>query len=157
MIPLNLAPLGFVAVALVVGAIGGYKVSDALHAEELLQIAEAEKEAVIRNQKLIAEIEAQHRETDKKVATEHEKAINTLKHTYSASTSRRMYVQASCPGNGVSSPTDSTGKPNAEVTRTVELSEDTGNKLRTEAYRADEIVETYKSLQHWLIAQGLYK
>jgi hypothetical protein len=158
MIPNTLVTAGIaVILAFGLGAAGGYKTANSFFAEEKLQMAEAEKEAMIRNQKLIAQIEEQHRETDRKVADDHKEALAKLRYDYTAAAGKRLLVKADCSSPGTSITPKSTEGPDTGLTRTVALPEQVTEDLYAAARDADELVETYRALKHWLVAQGLTK
>lgn len=149
-----------IGTTLVAGAIGtnlGIKYERAVWQERFIEQEAREKQALVDHEKLVADLNKMYQESLYKSEKEKEHAIKLLKHDYSTNSTKRLSVSASVC-KGTASTTAATGPTiaNDGTAGTVELPEQVTRNLWSEAFRADEIVENYRALQHWLTYQGLY-
>jgi hypothetical protein len=157
MIP-NIAIVGMsVALVFASGVYSGYKVTVASYQEQDIQRQQEVNQALLERDKVIAEINRKYQEDLFKTEKEHEKAIKLLKHDYSVNSGKRLSIKTTCSNTGTSTSDDRPDVPDPRATQTIQLPEQVNDDLWRLAYDADEVVESYRALKHWLVLQGLYK
>lgn len=152
--------IGIAAIAAVLafstGVYSGYKVTVASYQEQDIQRQQEVTKALLERDKVIAEINKKYQEDLYTTEKEHEKAIKLLKHNYSVNSGKRLSIKTACSNTGTSTSNESTTVADERVTRTIFLPEQVNDDLWRLAYEADEVVENYRALQHFIIYQGLY-
>lgn len=146
---------------------GGYFIGSRVEAshwqKKALQQEEQQKQVLLDHQKLVTALTNEYQENIYKAEKEKEHAIKTLKFDYDNAVKRinsanGLRVTASiCSEVGASTVAKGSSKSDAGTAGTVKLPDEITDNLLSEARRADEIVENYRALQHWVIYQGLYQ
>jgi len=145
------------AAAFAFGVGTGYRYEKAVCAEKFAVIQAEQQQLILKHQEEIEAERLKQRQTEYKVEKEKEHAIKTLKHDYERRSGSRLFVSTSCNKATGQASTSSTSIVDAGTTREVELPQQVRDDLYSTAYRADEIVESFRALQHWIIYNGLYK
>lgn len=124
--------------------------------------SEAEKLALVNHQETLNLIRKANDARNIQLANDHEQALATVRKAAAADDISLLDAgglrvpRSICDAIGTGAETSSDGDHDAYLAATVQLPHETEQFLKSEADRADEIVETARECQNWVRAQGFY-
>jgi hypothetical protein len=135
----------------------GVKYERATWEHRMAEVVAEQQKMLLKHQEEIEAERLKQRQNEYKVEKEKESAIKQLKHDYERRAGSRLYVSADCPKATGQTTASSSSVVDAGTTAEVELPQQVRDDLYREAARADELVESFRALQHWILYNGLYK
>lgn len=139
------------------GVYSGYKVTTASYLEQEVSRQQEVSKALLERDKALAEAHKQYQANLYKAEKEKEDAIKKLKFDYDTNRTKRLSIKTACSSTGTSTVADGSTVTDERVTTTIYLPAKVNDDLWRLAYEADEIVESYRALQHWVIYNKLYQ